>query len=1278
MWQSRLRSGPSFPHREIVNEVGNEDIDLIQAIEESRSLAESTNVSPHLSSQSTVHAHLEPRTESVAFRTPSAVVCFELDDSDSMSILTMQHGTGLFTGDPNGPSILHLRQNYNTLKSELKLKPTVVLNDNDMFNFLMKYLAGGARDQAADLERRMRNELRARNAAKSEQYIRDRAAYDKAKADYDALPADEKAAATEPQAPAVHVDDEVYDKPVEQFWTMMEKLYPEKSTTRMEEFRDFAMRSNETVASLVQRMQTLMHALDRPEEMAVFKLIAAIRPTELGKEVHRQLLTTSLETSNWTVELVGQIAIKIDQATTQANLWSATMHAAAPPRPMVRAPTVLAAPSSHGPSRKQQTLQCHKCLKYGHIARDCRSSAVVKGGSARTQPKTAADSEPICYHCGEPGHYANKCARKRAELAKSGASKKWCTFHKTDSHDTAECKALQAGKTPRAQSASARAAAPAAAAYDISDESQPSLAQLQALWDAHHNNPNGYSARIDSTLVSKRCAHVPAGNVAPVHTGLTRRTVTKDERLRGPLSLMPLSFLPKDFLDAPVRPPPGMLTMPTNVEPVLEAAPTTAAPLEPIHTTPAPALAAGPEPVQIEAVPAQTDAPTSLQPANTSLDVPAAFEELPEDAPQRQGMIYAPSVPQIADNRNSEHNVPFKRGKPLRGLKAFEDLYDPDNPNLGALLSHLPGTYHSDRSAGFHRSPRIDNKGSNPAMLINGRVVHNLLLDSGAEAVITGRSGAAAMGITPDMIDRNAIVIRTCTGALTERLDQTKEPVSFVLNPDTPDELTIMAHVVIVNQNVPDTLIGMSVMGPAELTPDMRKKRAKYYVEKGQTARKCFLRCHFPIDYSKPPLRGYQALNAYTCAVLPMIKSPSNAQAIADARCKLGNFQRRALPEMTEIFDRSIRSLATPDRPPPVIRDPEYRHLRPLATVLVDKKEALATPGPGMVVVELFSGLMATTEALLRQGVTIRKVYACELDDKTRKIATRRLAVLHALFPQLLSVEAIKDCHEPLGNDVRKITRGQVSALERPDLVVAGFPCQGFSRAADFALGLRDSRTGLLLEAVRIVHLINGIWPGQVGYLFENVDASDHPQPEVREEFNNVVKGLLGHGFAFDAVAVGSYAHRQRRWWTNLAPSTLMLEMLEKKFKHRNPDQTVQKILEPGHRAQNASHARAPGRHSVNVRGEPLRALSTFVTVRGSYAYQPGQQSMIQQANGFWDEPTALERERAMGFMDGTTKVCPSISEADRRRILGSTMDMHSLQFLIGSIQCFQFAFFTD
>jgi hypothetical protein len=55
----------------------------------------------------------------------------------------------------------------------------------------------------------------------------------------------------------------------------------------------------------------------------------------------------------------------------------------------------------------------------------------------------------------------------------------------------------------------------------------------------------------------------------------------------------------------------------------------------------------------------------------------------------------------------------------------------------------------------------------------------------------------------------------------------------------------------------------------------------------------------------------------------------------------------------------------------------------------------------------------------------------------------------------------------------------------------------------------------------------------------------------------------------------------------------------------------------------------------------------------------PASNGMVQDTyTGLWDEPSALERERAMGFMDHTT-CAPSITEADRRRLLGSTMDMH-------------------
>jgi site-specific DNA-cytosine methylase len=433
------------------------------------------------------------------------------------------------------------------------------------------------------------------------------------------------------------------------------------------------------------------------------------------------------------------------------------------------------------------------------------------------------------------------------------------------------------------------------------------------------------------------------------------------------------------------------------------------------------------------------------------------------------------------------------------------------------------------------------------------------------------------------------------------------------------------------------------------------------------------------LDLTKHNRNTFTAIRACTGAVIFRVKSPSNPQEVQEAQRRIADFQGRSVPEITGLFDRSMVALKTPPARVLPVENPAYQHIRPLNNGSVDKRHVLSAASLGMVVVELCSGLGATTEALLRQGVKIRKLYACENDAKTRLVNEERLATFCKIYPKQISEEAVIDAHTHLPHDIRRITRSHAATMERPDLVVVGSPCQGFLRASGNALGLQDSRTTLLEDAIRVIHLINDAWPDRpCGYLFENVDAVDHPQEDVRDEFNTVVRRLLGPGFAFDAVAVGSSAHRHRRWWTNLAPHLLLLEMVENKFKLRNPDQYVQKHLEPGRQAQNARHSAAPGRYSVNVPGQPLRAFSTFVTVKGSHAFRPGQQSMVQDTRtGLWDEPSALERERAMGFMDNTT-CAPFITEADRRRLLGSTMDMHALTFLVGSVMCFQHAFFSD
>jgi hypothetical protein len=117
-------------------------------------------------------------------------------------------------------------------------------------------------------------------------------------------------------------------------------------------------------------------------------------------------------------------------------------------------------------------------------------------------------------------------------------------------------------------------------------------------------------------------------------------------------------------------------------------------------------------------------------------------------------------------------------------------IYDAANPNLVALLSRLSGSYHSDHAQGTYRLPRIDNKGPRPAMVINGHVLHNLVLDCEADPVLVGPKTAARLHLKPDMIRKNAIRIRVAGGSAVF-MDETIKPIDFVLNPGTRDESTV-------------------------------------------------------------------------------------------------------------------------------------------------------------------------------------------------------------------------------------------------------------------------------------------------------------------------------------------------------------------------------------------------------------------------------------------------------------------------------------------------------
>lgn len=607
--------------------------------------------------------------------------------------------------------------------------------------------------------------------------------------------------------------------------------------------------------------------------------------------------------------------------------------------------------------------------------------------------------------------------------------------------------------------------------------------------------------------------------------------------------------------------------------------------------------------------------------------------------------------------------------------QATVELCDVSDQGLSALLSTLPSSFSSDRNLGMHRAPRIDN--SDPykvALTINGRIVKSVIVDTGCEMVVAGRRAARQMGIRPSMMRQGAVVLRCADERVTKAFDRTIDPVPFVFNPGTADETTVLAHVVVTHSEAETVLLGMSVIGKIGLVPNAYKGTLKYYVDwASRGSRTARLACSFNVDFGKEATKASshtsEVLEAFSALVLPVTRVPNSPLEVQTSRSLYQTFNRQLADFLHSSLFSSLPTLkeAEPDAPSITLED--YKHLTPLNLDLVDISEA--AKNPGLVVVELCGGILAATEALVRSGVKIRALHVCEVDYQARLVGSRRLEVLHELFPELLPRKAFERCFATLPQNIRMITASQIDRLGRVDLIICGFPCQGFSRAARTPLGLRDPRTALFLVMMNVIRQIT-VAHGNCGWVVENVDASDHKDPLGRREFNEVVKGLLGEGFAFDAVAVGSYAHRFRRFWTNLIPSSLFLDLVEKRFALRSQVQPVQNILEPGHLAQLAKHSHAPGPHSVNVVGEPLRAFSTFVTFANSDAYRSQQHSLVGVGSSL-EPPSVPERERAMGFIEGMSQ-CPAtpLTDSVRVRLLGGSMDLFQLTFLFQSVLAFQ------
>jgi hypothetical protein len=299
---------------------------------------------------------------------------------------------------------------------------------------------------------------------------------------------------------------------------------------------------------------------------------------------------------------------------------------------------------------------------------------------------------------------------------------------------------------------------------------------------------------------------------------------------------------------------------------------------------------------------------------------------------------------------------------------------------------------------------------------------------------------------------------------------------------------------------------------------------------------------------------------------------------------------------------------------------------------------------------------------VLEAGLKVRRYIHVDSGFVANRVARHHINRLLALYPEQLPPSAIHGCFGKLPRDVTLISDDDLRRLGHVDLVIAGWPCQGHSRAGG-GRGLDDPRSGLFADLLRLIQWWFTHQATPPGYIFENVPPLGDIRPKVRQD-GAYIHHLLGPPTFVDAAAMGSFAHRPRWIWTNLASSATLTSALAQV--RRPSHRWVDGILDEHRVSSVVTNDDEPPLAVVNRVGFTREAFPTLMCYPGSFAFRAGGPGLVWDAQSqIFDEPSADERERAMGFLTGTT-AAPEVSEGQRRFLLGQAIDLNTLVWVCG------------
>jgi site-specific DNA-cytosine methylase len=189
-----------------------------------------------------------------------------------------------------------------------------------------------------------------------------------------------------------------------------------------------------------------------------------------------------------------------------------------------------------------------------------------------------------------------------------------------------------------------------------------------------------------------------------------------------------------------------------------------------------------------------------------------------------------------------------------------------------------------------------------------------------------------------------------------------------------------------------------------------------------------------------------------------------------------------------------------------------------------------------MKVISLFDGMSGGQLALKKADLNVSQYHACEIDKYAIKVT-------QANFPSTIQHGDVTKFN-PVAIPLRK------RYINKPDLLIAGAPCQDFS-VAGRQLGHAGSRGKLFYEVIRIIDQCKPKY-----FFIENV--------KMRKESEKIFTDLLGVEPIEINSALVSAQNRKRLYWTNIPNVTqptdqniLLKDVLENGYVDRDKSHCI-------------------------------------------------------------------------------------------------------------------------